>query len=200
MVFNRATVNLATGDGLALFSKSHPYMAKKVKGTQSNRFWGTIDSAAAFEEYLNLSANALRNFKDENGDVLGYVADTIVLPGNAPKLEQWAKSVCGSERVAGSSNNDINTQYGNWSIAVIPEWQLQEGDSSRFMIMSSDANKQLAGNMFFNRIPLSIKSWIDNHTGNYIWNGRCRFGVGFGSWKHMALVSAASDSDGTELK
>jgi len=54
--------------------------------------------------------------------------------------------------------------------------------------MSSEANKNLCGNMFFNRVPLTVTNWVDNHTGNYIWNGRCRFGIGFGSYKHIMLV------------
>jgi hypothetical protein len=56
------------------------------------------------------------------------------------------------------------------------------------MIMSSEANKNLAGNMFFNRVPLTVTNWVDHHTGNYIWNGRCRFGVGFGNYKHIILA------------
>jgi len=54
--------------------------------------------------------------------------------------------------------------------------------------MSSEANKNLCGNMLFNRVPLTITNWVDNHTGNYIWNGRCRFGVGFGTYKHILLA------------
>lgn len=199
MTFNRAAVDLTVGDGNPLFYKAHTYAdGSKAKGTQSNRFWANIADVSAFEEYLNKASNALRNFKDENGDVLGYVADTLILPGNRPVLEAMAKKACGSERTAGSANNDINIQYGNWNLVVLPDWQC---DSDKFMVMSSEANKNLAGNMFFNRIPLTLNSWVDHHTGNYIWNGRCRFGVGFGSWKHLALVESSSTaiSDATAL-
>ena len=67
--------------------------------------------------------------------------------------------------------------------------------------MSSEANKNLAGNMFFNRVPLNITPWVDNHTANHIWTGRCRFGVGFGSWKHIARFSLNADSNngGSEI-
>jgi hypothetical protein len=34
---------------------------------------------------------------------------------------------------------------------------------------------------------------MDNHSGNYVWNGRCRFGVGFGSYKHIMLAVDSSD-------
>lgn len=198
-IFNRATVDLSVGDGLSLFNGSHKFHTDKMAGkTQSNYYYGDgITSASNFEEVLNVMANHLRNFKDENGEVLGYIADTIILPGNQPGLEAIAKKVCGSERTVGSNNNDINIQYGNWNLVVLPDWQTTD---KRFMVMSSDANKSLSGNMFFNRIPLTINSWIDNHTGNYIWNGRCRFGLGFGTWKHIALaVDGANVAGATKL-
>ena len=190
-VFNRARVDLTTGDGLSLFNGAHPYSLDKMGSeTQSNYFYGSFaDSAENFEKHLNVISNRIRNFKDENGEVMGYVADTLILPGNRPELEAIAKKACGSERTTGNGNNDINIQYGNWNLVVLPDWQSAD---DRVIVMSSEANKNLAGNMFFNRVPLTVNSWVDNHTGNYIWNGRCRFGVGFGSWKHIAL---AVDSD-----
>ena len=109
-----------------------------------------------------------------------------------------AKKVCGTEFTLGSASNDINLQYGNWNIVIMPNWQTED---DRVMIMSKEANKNLCGNMFFNRIPLTITNWVDNHTGNYIWNGRCRFGVGFGSYKHILLAvdSAGSVPNATKL-
>ena len=150
-----------------------------------------FESTASFEEALGLLASKIRNMKDENGEVLGYTADTIVLPGNRPAAETIVKKVCGSEGATGNGYNDINLQYGNWNIVVMPDWQTAD---DRLMIMSSEANRNLGGNMFFNRVPLTVSNWIDHHTGNYIWNGRCRFGVGFGTYKHILL---AVDSDTT---
>jgi hypothetical protein len=55
--------------------------------------------------------------------------------------------------------------------------------------------------MFFNRVPLTVTNWVDNHTGNYVWNGRCRFGVGFGSYKHILLAvdSAEEIENATQI-
>ena len=95
------------------------------------------------------------------------------------------KKVCGSEGALGNGYNDINLQYGNWNIVVMPNWV---ADSDSVMIMSSEANKNLGGNMFFNRIKLLVTDWIDEATSNYNWVGRCRFGVGFGTYKHILLA------------
>lgn len=185
--FNKATVDLSAPDGKALFSNAHTYATEKMKGkTQSNYFYGKFTTdAAALESAMGHLSNLLRNFKDENGEVMEYVADVIIIPCNRPKLEAMVKKVVGSERTVGSNNNDINTQYGNWTVVVLDGWETAD---DRFMIMSSDANENLQGNMFYNRIPLDIRNNIDDHTRNFYWNGYCRFGVGFGSWKHILLA------------
>ncbi|MBQ3015800.1 MAG: hypothetical protein IJD79_03365 [Clostridia bacterium] len=197
--FAKAELDLTAPDGLPLFSAYHKFGIGDNLGTQSNYFYGDIfatgetgrkASTAVFEEALGELAVKLRNMKDENGEVLGYTADTIILPGNRPLAEAVTKKVCGSEGALGNGYNDINLQYGNWNIVVMPNWQTED---DRLMIMSSEANKNLSGNMFFNRVPLTVSNWVDHHTGNYIWGGRCRFGVGFGTYKHILLaVDSAS--------
>ncbi len=197
-IFAKANLDLTAPDGLSLFSSSHTYGIGDSKGTQSNFFWGDIfgtgtdgrrATTSILEEALGELAVKIRNMKDENGEVLGYTADTIILPGNRPLAEAVTKKVCGSEGSLGNGYNDINLQYGNWNIIVMPNWQTND---DRLMIMSSEANKNLSGNMFFNRVPLTVSNWVDHHTGNYIWGGRCRFGVGFGTYKHILLAVDSS--------
>ncbi len=196
-----AALNLKTGDDRPLFSASHKWGFGEGN-TQSNIFGGDIFTkeingtrvmdSAIFEEALSKLSIKMRNMKDENGEPLGYTPDTIIIPGNRPALETTVKKVCGSEGTLGSPNNDINLHYNQWNIVILPGWQTEE---NKIMLMSSEANKNLSGNMFFNRVPLTISSWVDHHTGNYIWNGRCRFGVGFGTYKHILLaVDAGSES------
>lgn len=200
-VFAKARLDLTAPDGLPLFSSAHTFGGKRQNGTQSNYFYGNIfksgtgnariASTAVFEEALGELAAKIRNMKDENGDILGYTADTLILPGNRPLAESIVKKVCGSEGALGNGYNDINLQFGNWNIIVMPNWQTED---DRLLVMSSEANKNLSGNMFFNRVPLTVSNWVDNHTGNYIWNGRCRFGVGFGSYKHILLAVDAENA------
>ena len=203
--FANAALDLTAPDGNPLFYGQHKWgTSEGASGTQSNYYYGDIFASGAsgsrvvstdaFEEALYELSVKIRNMRDENGEALGYTADTIVLPGNRPEAEAIAKKVCGSQGALGNGYNDINLHYGNWSVIVLPNWQPTD---NRVMIMSSEANKNLCGNMFFNRVPLTVTNWVDNHTGNYIWNGRCRFGVGFGSYKHMILaVDSAAEVDG----
>lgn len=201
---NDAVIDTTTGDGLPLFSGVHTFKNTAVSGTQSNFFHGLNlknaageYSAGALEEYLAELAIKLRNFKDENGNPLAYIADTIILPGNRGKLERLVKTVVGSENTTGSGNNDINIQYGNWSLVVLPNWQAAEDE---FMLMSSDANKTLMGNMFFQRDELSIMSEINTETRNMLYNGFARFGCGFGTWKHILRATASEEQVGTSTE
>ena len=203
--FAGTTLDLTTSDGNPLFSAQHSYGSDG--NVQSNYFYGDIfgtgttnraPSTATFEEALAELSIKLRNMKDENGEALGYTADTLILPANRPMVEIIAKKVCGSVSALGNGFNDINLHFGNWNIVVLPTWM---ADTDSCIIMSSEANKHLSGNMFFNRVPLTVSSWVDHHTGNYIWNGRCRFGIGFGSYKHIiyATDSASAVTGATKL-
>lgn len=200
-VFNKATVDLSTGDGLALFSNAHTYKnPAKSKLTQSNYYYsGTMCATTAeLEASLNALTGKMRNFKDENGESLDYVADTLLIPSNRSGLEAIAKKVVGTERTTGTDYNDINIQYGKWTLVVLPGWETSD---DRFMIMSSTANRDLMANMFYNREPLDIASEVDINSRNYIWNGYCRMGIGFSTWKHILLAvdSATAVSGATEL-
>ncbi len=203
--FAGKSIDTTTFDGKPLFHNKHSWgHSSKSSGEQSNYYYGdlintgssrTLD-ASVFPEALYALSDKVRNMLDENGEPLGYTADTLVIPGNRPKLEKIVKTVCGSEKITGSGNNDINLHFGNWNVVVLPYWQATD---DRMIVMSSEANKNLAGNMFFNRVPLTVNNWVDYQTGNYIWNGRCRFGVGFGSYKHAILMvdsaSATTNAD-----
>lgn len=196
MKMNNADIDLTCADGFPVFYNAHPYKKEEHRGkTQSNYFCGAnmTASAAKLELSLTYLSNVMRNLKDENLSSLQYTANVILAPCNRPKFEALLKKVVGSEKTPGSNDNDINIQYGNWDIVVLPHW---ETDDDRFIIMSEEANENLMGNLFFNRVPLTVTSWEDNHTGNLVTTGRCRFGLGFNSWKHMILAVNGAEVDG----
>lgn len=196
--FAKAEVDLTAQDELPLFHKAHKYPTEKMKKyTQANRFCVNLTddefvSSSNFETILGELSNKMRNLNDDNGDVMGYLADTIILPGNMFKLESAAKKVVGTERTTGSDFNDINLQYGQWDMVVLPEWRPA---TPKFMLMSREANKELHGNNLFNRTKLVVKNWVDDHTGNFIWGGRARFGVGFANWKHIMLIEQGENAE-----
>lgn len=181
----KADLDSTTGDGKALFATDHP---DKKTGTlsQSNVFTNAFGETA---EMLNRLAVIGRNFKNSSGIAMGYTFDTIVIPSNCYKLEDTIKKIIRTDLMVGSQLNDVNTQKGLWKLIVDPFWQVEE-EKAPYILMSSAANKEMLGNLFYDRIPLTMKDEVEVKTHNYIWSGRARFSAGFSNWQHVILGGA----------
>ena len=126
---------------------------------------------------------------------MGYTFDTIIIPSNVPDLEDTIRKIIKSDLTVGSNFNDVNTQKGLWKLVVDHRWQVS-GAYKPYILMSSEANKELQSAMFYDRIPLTVKDWVDNKTGNLEWMGRARMSAGFNTWQSFIMGGAAN---GTEL-
>ncbi len=188
--FGGKVLDKTTGDGKALFATDHPYVAKA--GTQSNVFTNAFGTNSAM---LNRLANIGRNFKNASGNVMGYTFDTIIIPGNAPALEDTIRKIIKSDLTVGSNYNDINTQKGLWKLIIDHRWTVAD-NKAPYILMSSEANKELQGAMFYDRVPLTMKDWVDENTFDLNWSGRARMSVGFNNW--AAFIMGGADA-GTEL-
>ena len=188
-------IDITTGDGLALFNSAHTL--KSVAGTTiSNHFKDVLGSDTTV---LNKAANIMRNFKDDRGNVLGFTADTIIIPGNDPEYEDFVKRVIGSDGEVGSNRNDVNTQRGKWKLVVDPLWTPTISATNHpIIVMSSEAQRALKGTRLFDRTPLDIENDTDVHSRNLTYNGFARIGVGFTNWRH-ALLLGSGDADASTL-
>ena len=186
ITFNGATIDVTTGDSVALFSEVHPLKSVSPSTTQSNYFSDVLGSTTAV---LNKAANKMRNFKDDRGNVLGFLPDTIIMPGNDPEYEDFVKRVIGSDGEVGSNHNDINTQRGKWKLVVDPEWTpVISSTNHPVILMSSEALKALQGTKFYDRTDLDILTDVDVHSRNLIYNGFARMSITFPNWRHVMLI------------
>ena len=186
-IFGGKTLDKTTGDGKGLFATDHPYAKAGLSGTQSNVYTNAFGSNSTM---LNTLANIGRNFKNASGNVMGYTFDTIIIPSNVPDLEDTIRKILKSDLTVGSNFNDINTQKGLWNLVVDHRWQVS-GDYKPYILMSSEANNELQAAMFYDRIPLTVKDWVDNKTANLEWMGRARMSAGFNNWSAFILGGAA---------
>ena len=187
MTFGTQTgIDITAPDGMSLFHNAHPLHSDPSE-TQSNIYTNAFGSNS---QMLNILSNKMRNFTDENGNVLGIIADTIVIPGNVPDLEDTIKKIIGSDGEVGTNYNDINTQRGKWTLVVDPLWTVS-GAAKPYIIMSSEANKELMGTMFYNRLGLDVKSEVKTESRNLLYNGFSRWSAGFYNWRHMIMGGAA---------
>ena len=188
----QSALDKTTGDGKALFAIDHPYSKAGVTGTQSNVFTNAFGTDS---KMLNTLANIGRNFKNQSGNVMGYTFDTIIIPGNTPELEDTVKKIIRTDLMVGSNFNDVNTQKGLWKLVVNHRWSATPGEAP-YILMSSEANKELQGGMFYDRVPLDVRNEVKNESRNLEWSGYCRMGVGFNTWAPFILGGA---TNGTTL-
>ena len=185
-LYGGKTYDKTTGDGKGLFATDHPGKKTGV-GVQSNVFTNAFGSNATM---LYTLANIGRNFKNQSGNVMGYQFDTIVIPGNAPALEETVKRIIGSEAVVGSDFNDINTQKGIWKLVVDQRW-VAEAEKKPYILLSSEAQKELNAGVFYDRVPLDVANEVDINSRNLKWSGYARWSAGFYDWRYAIMGGAA---------
>lgn len=188
----KSGLDISAPDGLALFNTKHTL--KSVSGTTISNLYK--DELGSDTVVLNKLANKMRNFTDDRGEVLGFDADTIIIPGDDPEYEDFVKRVIGTDGEVGSNNNDINTQRGKWKLIVDYLWTGNTGHP--VILMSSKAMQALRATRFYNRTDLDVQNDEDVHSRNLTYNGFARCSVGFTNWRHV-LMCGSSVEGATQL-
>jgi hypothetical protein len=176
-----------TGDGKGLFATDH--LGKKTGVPEQCNVFTTAFGNDATNLYK--LANIGRNFKNQSGNVMGYTFDTIIIPGNTPRLEDLIKRIIHSEQIVGSDFNDINTQKGIWKLIVNHRWEAASG-TEPYIIMSSEAQRELNAGVFFDRVALDVSNEVLNKSRNLEWSGYARWSAGFNNWAAYIMGGAQS--------
>ena len=183
------TYDKTTGDGKGLFAQDHPGKRTGV-ADQSNVYTDAFGNDATV---LYKLANKGRNFKNQSGNVMGYTFDTIIIPGNCPRLEDLVKRIIHSEQIVNSPNNDINTQKGIWKLVVNHRWEAA-ASTEPYIIASSEALRELNAGVFFDRVPLDVANEVDINSRDLKWSGYARWSAGFYDWRAFIMGGAQSGS------
>lgn len=186
------TFACGSADGQALFSKTHP---NKVNGAkQTNLYKGTFTNTL-----LGKIETEMQNIKGDNGELLGVAPDTIWIPNDAA-LKGAVFSAVGADKEPTSGNNAFNYQFGRWNIIVDPYLtaaltDLGKSSEKPFFLLDSKFIELNDGPIFQDRVPLDVKSVIDNNNDNNVWQGRARFGAGFADWRFVAVGNMSTGTD-----
>lgn len=186
------TFACGSADGQALFSKTHP---NKVNGAkQTNLYKGTFTNTL-----LGKIETEMQNIKGDNGELLGVAPDTIWIPNDAA-LKEAVFSAVGADKEPTSGNNAFNYQFGRWNIIVDPYLtaaltDLGKSSEKPFFLLDSKFIELNDGPIFQDRVPLDVKSVIDNNNDNNVWQGRARFGAGFADWRFVAVGNMSTGTD-----
>lgn len=193
VAFGGKTFDCSAADGKALFATNHP---SKVKGAaQSNLYKGEFTASL-----LGKIETEMQNRRGDNGELLAVAPDTIWIPNDAAMKEAVFAAI-GADKEPTTGNNAYNYQYGRWNVIVDPYLRAALNDMGKsaetpFFLLDSKFLELNDGAIFQDRVPLEVKSVLDNTNDNNVWNGRARFGGGFADWR---FVSAGNISAGTDL-
>ena len=141
----------------------------------------------------------MQNIKGDNGELLGVAPDTIWIPNDAA-LKDAVFSAVGADKESTSGNNAFNYQFGRWNIIVDPYLtaaltDLGKSSEKPFFLLDSKFIELNDGPIFQDRVPLDVKSVIDNNNDNNVWQGRARFGAGFADWRFVAVGNMSTGTD-----
>ena len=162
---NGFTTAYSSGDGVALFSTSHPLVSG---GTNSN----TQATAADLNETsLEAAVIQIGKWTDERGLMIAARPQTLVIP---PDLQFVATRVMKSELRPATSDNDINAVR---SMGVVPGGTVVNHyltDTDAWFLLTDIPN----GLKHFNRVALETSMDGDFDTGNVRYKARERYSFG----------------------
>ena len=172
-------------DGKGIIATDHP---AKVKGAAQSNCFSNAFSADA----LGLVETAMQNFRGDNNEILD-VAPTIILIPNDAAMKKAVFAAIGADKDPASSNNAFNYQYGRWTVIIWPYLnQFISAGTSPWALIDPVYNENYGGAVWNDRVPLSVRSGIDENTDANVWRGRARFNASGNDWRFIAVGGIAS--------
>jgi hypothetical protein len=175
------------GDGVALFSASHPTVGN---GNQSNTLGATDLSEASLETALITIAKA----KDDRGILIGLQSESLHIP---PDLAFTADQILNSTLSTTTATNSTTGVTNTNDVNSIRNQGLVPGgffvnrrftDTNAWFIKTDCPN----GTKMFVRAPLQTKMEPDFDTGNLRYKARERYIFGWSDWRGFYGASGSS--------
>ena len=170
-IFNNgfsASALYAGGDGVSLFSTSHPTL---LAGNQSNRVSADLSETALENALINISL-----LKDDRGILIGAKANSLHIP---PQLQFIAHRILKSDGRVGTADNDTNAMKDMGLFSKGYSINHRFTDTNAWFIRTDVPN----GTKMFVRVPLGTKDDVDFLTGNMRYKARERYSFGWSDWR-----------------
>ena len=163
---NGFSASYAGGDGVALFSTSHPLVSGGVNSNTSST------NADLNETSLEAAVIQIAGWTDERGLLIAAKPRKLIVP---PQLQFVATRLLDTNLRVGTTDNDINAIKNNGSI---PEGYTVNNyltDTNAWFLLTDVPN----GLKHFERVPLATSMDGDFDTGNVRYKARERYSFGF---------------------
>lgn len=176
IITNGYSDTTVTGDGVSLFSASHPTVGG---GLQSNVLATPAD--LSYTSLIDLITQIMQ-FKDDRGKPAPAHPEKLILP-----VPLWSvgESILQTAGQPGTNNNDINVirSFGKLLTGgmVINNYLT---DFDQWSIKTNEKH----GLKYFDRVPLELENIPETTSvsGDIAVRGRVRFGVGASNWRGIA--------------
>lgn len=169
--------------------------------TQSNKFYANIDWTGADPELeekvldvIEQVASVMKKYKDDKGNIVPCNPTTIVM-GEDYRLSDVIMRGLKSKYGSRMDGNGVNLTFGKYNLVISPYLSAVDGfeDADHAVILLDPVrNREGLGAVWFDRKPLEIDSYVDKKTKANVWDGRARFGAGFGDFRAMAYINLAN--------
>ena len=179
--FAGGTFDLKTSDGKTLFAADHP---AKISGAAQCNLWADDFS----EDALGKLEVKMQNTRGDNDEILDVAPDTIVIP-NIHSLKKAVFAAIGADKSPETANNGFNYQFGRWNVIVWPYLnQFITAGTSPWVLLDSRYNEEYGSLIWLDRVPLDVRSTVDENTDANVWRGYARFTAGFHDWRGIACA------------
>ena len=152
-----------TADGVAFISASHPLIGG---GTVSNLISGALSDTT-----VNTAIVALREQKDQSGDVIGGNPSILLVP---EKLWKLATQITDSALVSDSAGNAINVYRSSYGFVVYSSPYLGSaagGSDTAWWMMTPQHS---VSRLIRQGIETALRSWQMSNNRTYLYQGNYR--------------------------
>lgn len=177
--FRGKNFDIKGADGKPIAATDHP---SKVKGAAQSNVFSNAFSASI----LGKIETRMHLFRGDNNEILDVAPSVILIPDDAV-LKNAVFAAIGSDKDPATSNNAFNYQYGRWTVIVWPYLNQFITDTTPYALIDPTYNENYGGAVWNDRIPLSVRSVIDDNTDANKWKGRARFNATGNDWRFIAF-------------
>ena len=137
----------------------------------------------------------MQNTRGDNNEILDVAPDTILIP-NIHSLKKAVFAAIGADKDPETANNGFNYQFGRWNVIVWPYLnQFLAAGTAPWVLMDSKYNDEYGSLIWLDRVPLDVRSTVDENTDANVWRGYARFTAGFHDWRGIACAGVAVATD-----
>ena len=180
-LFNEGFDSQKTADGSYIFADDHTTLGND---TVDNK--GT---AALSESSLNDAITALIEQKDQAGEVMGNMPETLVVP---PALFKTACEIVESELKSGTADNDMNVYSSKYNIYVATSPRLGAAAGGSDTAWFLNTSNKAATRWVREDLSTYLNDWTATKNQSFFYGGRFREEVGaqdyVGAWGSLGTA------------